>query len=325
MATASDFVPWALLAGSSTGSTWVNHVLSSHPCVVSVGEILMRNQTAAKLFHAGVDGVSTVLEDVADQNRQQLRQRPNASQCASVAGGVKLKLGERDIEFSPNGGNALEVAEALKRHGYMVIVLQRNNHLDNVIGRLSRRRTGVLHCKGRATAGSPGCDPARLNTSLRLNCQKTISTINTLRLRKRASEVLFGSAALANESAGRRARAGRVLVMEYETLISTPSPWTAALKLLGLPAASSCLLRDDYRKRIVQTQREIIVNYAALARCFEREGQHYAQHLAPDRRPKSGVIPRDSRELCPPRPGDIQHRSSSAASAIGGPWTRLSK
>ena len=87
--------------------------------------------------------------------------------------------------------------------------------------------------------------------------------------------------------------------MEYETLIGTPSLWTAALKLLGLPATSSCLLRDDYRKRIVQTQRELIVNYVALARCFERDGQQYAQHLAPDRRPKSGVIPRDSRELCP--------------------------
>jgi|MesohylFT_1024984.scaffolds.fasta_scaffold34148_1 hypothetical protein len=311
MMTASDFVPWALLAGSSTGSTWVNNVLSSHPCVASVGEILMRNQTAAKLFHAGVDGVSTVLEDVANQNRQQLQQRPNASQCDTVAGGVKLKLGERDIEFSPNGGNALEVAEALKRLGYRVIVLQRNNHLDNVIGRLSRRRTGVLHCKGSATAGSSGCDPARLNTSLRLNCQKTISTINTLRLRKRASEMLFGSAELANERAGRRARAGRVLVMEYETLIGTPSLWTAALKLLGLPATSSCLLRDDYRKRIVQTQRELIVNYVALARCFERDGQQYAQHLAPDRRPKSGVIPRDSRELCPR--GQGTYSTSSAA------------
>jgi hypothetical protein len=61
----------------------------------------------------------------------------------------------------------------------------------------------------------------------------------------------------------------------------------------------------------VQTQRELIVNYVALARCFERDGQQYAQHLAPDRRPKSGVIPRDSRELCPR--GQGTYSTSSAA------------
>ena len=48
MDTAVPFQPWALLADSSSGSTWVNHVLSSHPCAVSQGEYLMTNKTARK-------------------------------------------------------------------------------------------------------------------------------------------------------------------------------------------------------------------------------------------------------------------------------------
>ena len=124
------FTPWALLADSSSGSTWVNHVLSSHRCAVSQGELLMKNQTAAALFHSSAAGIERVLLDVTALNFAALRGRPG---CARMAGGVKLKLVERDILFG-SGGNAMAVATALARVGYRVIVLQRANHLDSLIG-----------------------------------------------------------------------------------------------------------------------------------------------------------------------------------------------
>ena len=75
MDTAVPFQPWALLADSSSGSTWVNHVLSSHPCAVSQGEYLMTNKTAAALFHQSPEGIAAVLRDVAARNRDALSRR----------------------------------------------------------------------------------------------------------------------------------------------------------------------------------------------------------------------------------------------------------
>ena len=334
---AQPFVPWALLAGSSSGSTWVNHVLSSHPCVTSVGEILMRNATASGLFHASLEGISAVLHDVSAINSRVLRERAGTSKCNAIAGGIKLKLGERDVVFGANG-NAVAIADGLRQNGFQVFLLQRNNHLDNVLGRLSRKQTGILHCtKGglgpggssrntsRTSASSSsggvggsssgkqqhvGCDPSALNTSLTVKCKAAMNTIDSLRLRKRASELLFSADEVVTDemnSSSRRSGsrggaalgAGRVLLMDYERLVSSPRMWLAALRLLRLPAASRCELRDEHQKRVVQTQRELIRNFHGLSACFQREGPQYARLLAPDRRPASGVIPRDSPDLCP--------------------------
>ena len=112
------FTPWALLAESSSGSTWVNHVLASHPCAVSEGEHLMRNSSAAALFHASAAGVDSVLRDVAARNRAALEKK--GERCARGAGGLKLKLVERDVLFGTDG-NAMQVAESLLRNDYNVV------------------------------------------------------------------------------------------------------------------------------------------------------------------------------------------------------------
>ena len=305
-------VPWALLAGSATGSTWVNHVLSSDPCCVSVGEYLMANKTAAKLFaSAGKQAIARVLLDVVARNKEELRRREEASgrRCTSTAGGVKLKLAERDITFGTDGvGNAAAVADALHTLGFQVILLQRSNHLDNVLGRLSRRKTGVLHClangsdvgvAGRKARAARSCTPEKLNTSLTISCAAAKRTIDRLRLRKRASELLFTRDRWPRGDAANDG-SGRVLRLEYEALVERPQQWLSALRLLRLPAQSACLLQHEHRKRVVQTQRELITNWHAFAPCMRRAGHVYAQLLQPDKRPASGVLPIDNPTLCPP-------------------------
>ena len=97
-----------------------------------------------------------------------------AAACRHAAGGLKLKLVERDVTFGRKG-NVLDVVSALDALGYKVIVLQRSNHLDNLLGRMSRRRTGVLHCKQRDGSGHSTqgrCDPAKLNMSVSLSCSR---------------------------------------------------------------------------------------------------------------------------------------------------------
>ena len=287
------FTPWALLAASSTGSTWVNHVLSSHPCVASVGEILLSNRSAASHFHASppsTEKISAVLAHVTASNLATLRSRTTSGSCSRLAGGVKLKLAERDVTFGENG-NARAVAAALQREGFRVILLRRSNHLDSVIGRLSRQRTGQLHCRrdrgghhGSGDGSHTGCNPAALNLSLHMHCSRTRSAVDRLRLRHRASESVTRSTGIS------------VLRLEYEQLVGGPrvsNPlWEAAMRHLDLEPSDACLLRDaSYQKRVVQTQREIVTNFDMLAACFEHAGPAYARLLRPDVRPASGQLP----------------------------------
>ena len=308
----------------------------------------MRNTTASRLFHSGAGGIATVLQDVISINSQALRQRTlsadgGSATCRTLAGGVKLKLGERDVIFGA-GGNAQQVADELRKHGYHVLLLQRNNHLDNVLSRQSRKRTGVLHCSKLQQRGSErerACDPSALNTSLRIGCAQAKAAVDKLRLRKRASKLLFSTDEIAVDeepSSWSRSRAGvvsdsdrhreassrgegsaggvgggggsspegrhssgrgRVLIVDYEKLVASPRLWLATLRLLRLPVSTRCLLRDEHQKRVVQTQREMVRNYDALSTCFRRAGAPYERLLTSDRRPSSGVIPRDSAELCP--------------------------
>lgn len=239
-------VPWALLADSSSGSTWVNHVLSSHPCSVSEGEVLMKNATASALFHASAAGIAAVLHDITVRNQRTLASTPGAAHCSSTAGGLKLKLGERDILLGSES-NALQVARELRRLGYRIILLQRTNHLDNLLGRQSRHRTGVLHCRSRGNVTRT----CQVNSSIVLNCKKAMHSIDRLRLRQRASEVIFSDSSAAGPlRRGRldRPRAvaaindgtGHLLRLEYEDLVGSSHMWLAALRLLGLPVESAC-------------------------------------------------------------------------------------
>lgn len=282
---------WALLADSSSGSTWMNHVLASHPCAVSQGEYLMGNATAASVFHSGLAGIATVLDDISAKNGRLLEaRRPH---CPVVAGGVKLKLHDRDVTFGSDG-NALLVSEALRQRGYHVLLLQRGNHLDSVLGRLSRRRTGVLHCRranATSTGGrfSTGCDPARMTLSMTLHCKRVMHTIDVLRLRARASEGLLFRG---------WPRQGRWLRVEYEELVRSPSLWLEVLRLLQLPTASACNLRDAHQKRVQQSQRHLIRNWDTFSACLRRGGSAYERLLHPDQRPASGILPRDDGQLC---------------------------
>ena len=294
------FTPWALLAESSTGSTWVNHVLSSHPCVVSVGELLMTNATAARMWHKLDGGVDAVLQDVAARNRAQLAARVAAAECPRSAGGIKLKLVERDVTFG-EGGNALKVVAALARLKYHVILLQRTNHLDSILGRLSRKQTGVTHCHsshGPVTKPKVGrrlskCDATNLNVSFVLPCDRARDAIDRLMLRRQASNLIFRRWPSPPDGTG------RMLRIEYETLVGAPAGWLATLRLLRLqaPAVAACSLRGEHEKRVLQTQREMLSNYDQLARCLRAAGPVY-EHQLSARRPVSGTLPREDRSLC---------------------------
>lgn len=283
----------------------------------------MNNRTASNLFHSNSSaGVEQVLRDVVARNKETLRLRAETTagrdRCSSTAGGVKLKLVERDIKFGHDGSsNAMEVAAALRKLGFHVILLERANHLDNVLGRLSRKRTGVLHCKSEHGK----CDPSKLNISLRLNCKEAIKTIDRLRLRQRASELLFtdgrlgAGGTLRNPTAAEpNGGAGRVLRLQYESLVERPELWRSALRLLRLPTSDACLLEDGHQKRVVQTQREVILNWHAFAPCMRQAGSVYARLLRPNRRPASGLMPRHVPSLCA---GPGRRPAPAAGSAPG--------
>ena len=63
---------FALLASSGSGSTWVNHMLSSHPCISSAGEYLLGNVSEQQVFRAPA-GVSIVLDRIVEKVDEQLR------------------------------------------------------------------------------------------------------------------------------------------------------------------------------------------------------------------------------------------------------------
>ena len=253
---ASHHSRWALVAQSSSGSTWVNHVLASHPCIASSNEYLMNNATARRLFRQGQPAVSRVLEDVDARNRDALRRR----KCPSgTAGGVKLKLAERDIVFGPDG-NARAVMEALRLGGWRVLHLDRTQYLDQWLSSSSRRQTGVLHCR----TGS--CDRGALNSSMRVRCADARYAIERLRLRARATALLF-------EQPLRGGLPLRRVV--YESLVARPAEWEALLRWVSAGAWNSteaCVLADEHEKRLVQTQRQLIANYDTLAACLREAG-----------------------------------------------------
>ena len=291
-------VLWALVAQSRSGSTWVNHVLASHPCVVSANELLMSNTSARRLFHGGLHDVQAVLADVRESTRAQAQSRRG---CKRTAGGLKLKLAERDITFGPDG-NSATVVEALLLSGWRVILLQRANFLDHMLGFLSRKRTGVPHCRT-----DQGCDPNSLNTSLRIGCEHVRHSIDRLRLRSRATEVLVEKSQLAASPAFMR--------LDYQMLVSRPQEWSRVVQLLGLPATEACKLRDGFvTKRVQQTQREMIANWDELSGCMRAMGEPYFKHLRGDARPVSGRLP-VADIMC--RGGGLRHPVERAVSPIG--------
>ena len=278
---------WALVAQSRSGSTWVNHVLASHPCVMSANEFLMVNQTARRLFHGSTKDIQSVLVDIKEKNQLQLLGR----NCNGTAGGVKFKLADRDITYGA-GGNSGRVLQALFVTGWRVIFLERTNYLDHFLGLRSRHRTGVLHC--RTGKGTKGCNTSQLSTAFPVPCKSAMQSIDTMRLRSRATQMLFSKSNFslpALSGSGPTLTSSRFVRVEYEQLVQRPRDWMQLLELIGIASADKCLLRDDYTKRILQTQRELILNFDALSTCMGNRGLVYSKHLQPDVRPIAGRLP----------------------------------
>ena len=197
-------------------------------------------------------------------------------------------------------GNSATVIEALLLSGWRVILLQRTNFLDHMLGFLSRKRTGVLHCRT-----DQGCDPNQLNTSLRIGCEHVRNSIDRLRLRSRATDVLVEKSRLADSQAFMR--------LDYQLLVTRPQEWVRVVQLLGLPATEACNLRDGFvTKRVQQTQREMIANWDEVSSCMRAMGEPYARHLRGDERPVSGRLP-EADSMCQARHPPPRLRQSASS------------
>jgi len=301
-------VRFALLADSRTGSTWVNHVLSSHPCIVSSDEYLMSRMELIPRFHRDASSVAEVLRNITEHGSRLLHRRmltsALAARCVHTAAGVKLKTSHRDVLFS-EGGNARMVIRQMRKLGWRLIVLQRRNALDGVLARQSRVATNQLHCYV-AT-----CAPFSLNGTFTLPCAKTVTTMNTFEQTNRLIDNAF--------STGN----AFTLRLDYERLLHSSAGFNNAMRLLGFSNADACLLREEHVKRVQQTQREMIRNFDDLARCLHAAGPQLERHLHADARPPfSGPLPIESIDSCPnethrdPRSSGVaKHRAAGSALA----------
>ena len=122
-ATSVTRAKFALLASSGSGSTWVNHMLSSHPCISSAGEYLMGNVSEQQVFHAR-GGVSVVLDRIVEKVDEQLRQHRRESRearaCTRMVAAVKLKAFARDVLGGP-GGNLRSVSRVSVSYTHLTL------------------------------------------------------------------------------------------------------------------------------------------------------------------------------------------------------------
>ena len=274
---------FALLASSGSGSTWVNHMLSSHPCIASAGEYLLKNASEQHLFRTP-GGVSAVLDRIVEQVDEQLRQHRRESRearaCTRLVAGVKLKAFARDM-LGGKGGNMRSVSRLLAQKGWRVVLLQRQNHLARYLGQVSRKKTGVMHCPA-------GCDPSDLNVSTVLNCNRTLTKIS-------GWEMLRGEA---DEEFGKWRGSGRFLSLNYEELLRSPRSWASIMQMLGFPPGDACRLYTAGQKRVQQTQREMVQNWDNFSVCVQTHWPRFRPLLRPNERPHSGPLPRDDPVMC---------------------------
>ena len=274
---------FALLASSGSGSSWLNHMLSSHPCISNAGEYLLHNTSEQHLFRTP-GGVSIVLDRIVEHVDEQLRRRrresPEARACTRLMAGVKLKAFARDVLVGP-GGNLRFVSKQLAQKGWRVILLQRRNHLARYLGQVSRKKTGVMHCPA-------GCDPSDLNVSIVLNCNRTLTKISGWESLEGEAETEFG----------RWKGSGRFLSLDYEELLRSPRSWANIMQVLGFPPSDACRLYTAGQKRVQQTQREMVENWDNFSLCVQTHWPRFGPLLMPDERPRSGPLPRDEPLMC---------------------------
>jgi len=260
---------WALLAASESGSTWVNHVLSSHPCIVSQNEYLVLEEER-RIFRSSEAGALQVLQHITTQNELALHRRNASSICPHTAGGVKLKTLDRDVTAS----NARMVSEALAKAGYVVILLERGNSFEHTLGGLSRKEAGFTHCD------VDTCDPTSLNITRKIDCG---DLLHQMRAYENGLDTISQNVAMYGPERQRR--------LVYELLLRTAVPWLDVMELLGFPRAAACALKSDLQKRVQQTQSEMVHNYEDVAKCLSDSGRSHL--LRPTFRPSSGSLPRD--------------------------------
>jgi len=276
---------FAILAASRTGSTWVNHVFSSHPCIVSSDEYLMRHSALLSVFHRDASGVKEVLHNLSFHGLSLLRKRRGtdnaAARCKHMAAGVKLKLIVRDVTFGDQGNSNL-VLEGLRMNDWKIIMLQRRNTLDSFLAFNSRAISKRLHCP----VGQ--CNPFSLNATMMLSCNKTVLAMREF---EEGNVQIDGSKSVSGPAP---------LCLDYEDLLIHSAGFVRGMRLIGFNTADSCLLRAEFMKRVQQTQREMISNFDEISRCLQEAGPAFARHLHADvRPPPSGPLPVESAKFCP--------------------------
>lgn len=274
---------WALIAESSSGSTWMNHVLSSHPCVASANEILMNNLSLQHLFHGDLSDVRRAIHFINQSSYAKVLAQAQNSTCNDTSSGVKLKMASRDITFGPSG-SAKNVLQVLSEFGWKVIVLHRTNYLEQMMSSISRHRTGVMHCKT-----SRGCLPSQLNMSVMPSCERTKLWIDKYGLAERSFAEILAQSPLAGSA--------NLVHVKYEEIVQQSTQWLKLVTFVGLQPTDACKLHEDsHAKRVQQTQREIIQDWPTFETCMRSMGAQYAKHLNPDVRPISGRLPRYEKE-----------------------------
>ena len=152
-----------------------------------------------------------------------------------------------------------------------MLLLQRRNHLDHILGAQSRHATGTMHCLR-------DCDPFSLNTSVRLPCNSTLLKLDEWESSTQAFDLEF------SRWGGR----GRALTLDYEALLKSAKGWADALELFGFPREDACYMSSPRQKRVQQTQREMITNWDELEGCVRGLAPSHAHLLRPDARRDRG-------------------------------------
>ena len=149
----------------------------------------------------------------------------------------------------------------LAKKGWHVLLLQRRNHLDHVLGHLSRKATGEMHCLR-------DCDPFSLNTSVALQCNSTVQRMSewhetnlefdrefqarAARGRGNCMRHLFRAASPTRCFLvwQRWEQTQRFTLLEYEQLLASPRGWARAMAMLGFASHDACKLSTPRQKRV---------------------------------------------------------------------------
>ena len=150
----------ALVAASCSGSTWVATTLATLPCVVYLGEPLMRSSLGRAMLSDAIGAAR-----VTSQLRRDGRLALAASNCSNGTVIAKFKT-DRDVD----GHTQHAASRWLERSGWRIVALMRRNELDSMLCNHLRHVTHNRHCViargcapeaafANATVGPFACEP----------------------------------------------------------------------------------------------------------------------------------------------------------------------